>query len=151
MFGLNYHHQPSGGGNVSMDLSVDFYNLYDSDFYNFSINASSSSSLHAASNIFHNSTQTLDGPELSTQVPLLTYYHQQSFHLRKIALSRLLLYSLNSAAYNTTVWNLSYSPISALTGALLCQGVLLYHLTGALLYKYGSSNFFTLPNATRVP
>ena len=71
MFGLNYHHQPSGGGNVSVDLSVD---LYDSDLFNFSINGSSSSSVYiTASNISHNSTQTLDGPELSMEVPILTF------------------------------------------------------------------------------
>ena len=68
MFGLNYHHQPSGGGNISTDLSpdlsVDFFNLDDSDFFHFSIN----SSFPSASNISHNSTQTLDGPELSIQV-----------------------------------------------------------------------------------
>ena len=119
MFGLNYHHQPSGGGNVSMDLSVDFYNLYDSDFYNFSINASSSSSLLAASNIFHNSTQTLDGPELSTQVPHIII---QSFLFREFSseknctvmapivfLECCCLYKC--AVAHTAVWNLSYSPI----------------------------------------
>lgn len=82
MFGLNYHHQPSGGGNVSVDLSVDLhnlddvdlYNLYDSDLFNFSINGSSSSSVYiTASNISHNSTQTLDVPELSVEVPILTF------------------------------------------------------------------------------
>ena len=73
MFGLNYHHQPSGGGNISTDLSpdlsVDFFNLEESDFYNFSINSSfSSAPLVAASNISDNSTQTLDEPKLSIQV-----------------------------------------------------------------------------------
>ena len=55
MFGLNYHHQPSDGGNMSIDLpqSVDF-----PDLNNFSINASSP----------HNFIQTTDEPELTTQV-----------------------------------------------------------------------------------
>ena len=73
MFGLNYHHQPIGvGGNTSMDLSpnssVDFYNLYDSDFYNSSINGSFPPFRLAGPNISHISTQTLDRMELTTQV-----------------------------------------------------------------------------------
>ena len=144
MFGLNYHHQPSGGGNVSMDLSVDLYNLYDSDFYNFSINASSSSSLHAASNIFHNSTQTLGGPELSTQVPPLTYYHLfREFSSEKNCTVTTPIVFYECCCFYNCMESLLFSHFGSDRSSFMSRC--------AIIIRYGSSNFFTQPNATRVP